>query len=143
MRLPKRDFEKKFRRRIDYRRLFNKFDCWLALRLRMYKVRFIKNSDWEMYTLFDTVHIIYHRSIEYKSLKELKFLFLKEVAKELYSSKSIDMCINNIVDEILVSLIRSDITEVTNALYKSQFRDRIIKDFQNFKEFEERKVDNE
>ena len=53
------------------------------------------------------------------------------------------MCIDDIVDEILVSLIRSDITEVTSAIYKSQFRDRIIKDFQNFKEFEERKVDNE
>lgn len=143
MRLPKRDFEKKFRRRVDYRRLLAKFDCWLALRLGIYKIRFIKNSDWEMYTLFDTVHIIYHRSVEYKNLQELKKLFLKEVTKDLYSSKSINMCIDDIVDEILVSLIRSDITEVTSALYKSQFRDRIIKDFQNFKEFEERKVDNE
>jgi hypothetical protein len=143
MRLPKRDFEKKFSRRVDYRRLLAKFDCWLALRFRIYKVRFINNSDWELYTLFDTVHTVYHRSVGHNYLKHLKPLFLGEVTKELHSSRSIDMCINNIVDEILVSLIRSDITEVTNALYKSQFRDRIIKDFQSFKEFEERDLDNE
>ena len=39
-----------------------------------------KNKEYRMYTentieLFDTVHIIYHRSVEYKNLQELKKLF--------------------------------------------------------------------
>lgn len=130
-------FEDKFRRRFKFRNFFVKLDYWLALRLRIYKISFIDSRTWYGRSLFKNLKLYSDTTISKYTLQDFRRELLEICRKEVYSTLD-KPSIDRLVDEVMVSLISRERSwdKVTKALWNSQLKESIIKDFKKYEEDE-------
>ena len=128
-------FEDKFRRRFKFRNFFVKVDYWLALRLRIYKISFIDSRTWYGRSLFKNLELYSDTTISKYTLQDFRRELLEICRREVYSTLD-KPSIDRLVDEVMVSLICREQSwdKVTKALWNSQLRKSIIKDFKKYEE---------
>ena len=130
-------FEDKFRRRFKFRNFFVKVDYWLALRLRIYKISFIDSRTWYGRSLFKNLELYSDTTISKYTLQDFRRELLEICRKGVYSTLD-KPSIDRLVDEVMVSLISRERSwdKVTKALWNSQLKESIIKDFKKYEEEE-------
>ena len=126
-------FEDKFRRRFKFRNFFVKVDYWLALRLRIYKISFIDSRTWYGRSLFKNLELYSDTTISKYTLQDFRRELLEICRREVYSTLD-KPSIDRLVDEVMVSLIcrEQSLDKVTKALWNSQLRGAILKDFTKY-----------
>lgn len=130
-------FENKFRRKFKFRNFFVKVDYWLALRLRVYKISFIDSRTWYGRSLFKNLELYSDTTRSKYTLQDFRRELLEICRREVYSTLN-KPSIDRLVDEIMVSLVsrEQNWNKVTKALWNSQLRECIIKDFKKYEEEE-------